>query len=235
MIGRTALAWGALAMGLGFARSAAAQHVSPLVYELTPAGKSAAQTVVVWNSHHLVAAIDTEVEPLRIASDGSRQSQADDRTLLVTPAQFLLAPGEKRSVEVRYAGSASMQSSRTYKVHFRQLPLPSSGAQATGVRLLIDFTTLAHVVPDQSKADVRHEVVGTSGGVAVVRFTNEGTRFARIDDSALTISSDRGPVALSPAQLRERDGLGWLLPHESRTVEIQLHAASDLSAASGAD
>ena len=202
------------------AAPAGAQNISPMVYDLGTSGPEARREVEFWNSQNRPVAIEVMVSRRAYDLDGNSVDRAAPADFEIVPAQFLAPPGGRQKVRIRYKGAPGLPKSATYAISFRQVPV--GGKADNSVRFLLDFTTLAHVVPAGAAPDVRAEAVAFDAQSAVVTFVNRGSRYGRIDDLGLRIFGAGQPIDLNPTTLRDAYNLRWILPGERRRVSFPL-------------
>ena len=204
--------------------AAPAQNVTPIVYDLAPAGPGAAREVEFWNSQNLIGAIEITVSRRSFDSDGRPVDEDAGGAIEVSPAQFLVAPGARQKVRVRYVGPEALAGSVTYAISFHQLPLASPDNPR--LRFLFDFKTIANVVPAGATDDITVEAIDVNGSQARLVFRNRGRRYGRIDQAPLRLRSRSQAIVLDEAALRDRYDLRWLEPGATRVVSVPVPFAA---------
>ena len=227
MVRGVVLATAAVA-ALGVAAPATAQTINPMVYDLAPAGKDSSRELEFWNSQNRPVAIEVLASRRSYDPHGAAIDVPAPADFTVVPQQFIAAPGERKKVRLTYTGASALDRSATYAVAFRQVPISTAEADPR-VRVLFEFTSLAHVVPTGAKEDVT-VAAQVTGSTATLTFTNHGTRYARLDAAPLRIREAGIDLSLDPAELRDTHDLRWILPGETRVATVPI-GSSPLSLA----
>jgi P pilus assembly chaperone PapD len=211
---------------MGYATSAQAQHISPLIYELSPSGEETRQEVVIGNSGNSPAAFEIVVARRSYTENGEPVDVPETQALAVDPDAIWVEPGSSRKVTVRYAGTAELVQSEMYMVTFRQVPVRlAEGAGQDGIRLQYEFATIAHVVPPNVQPEIIVESLEVSGQKSNIVIRNRGRRYGRIDSGSLELRGQALCLAMSGELLADRFPSSWILPGEKRTLEVELPLA----------
>lgn len=188
--------------------SAQAFRFEPISQDFAPSGPGASHVFRVTNTMTERIAVRVSIRPRRIERDGVEVQGAEAEEFLVYPRQMLLAPGEARSVRVRWEGSSTPQSEQAYRIIAEQVPVDFGAeqpAQGAGIRLTYRYEGALYVVPPGAAPDLRLEaarVVDRDGGrVLVVEVANAGTRRTLLHEASLTIRTDSGETVLGPEEL----------------------------------
>lgn len=208
----------AVVVASGVIVPAPAQTITPMVYDLAPAGKDSNRELEFWNSQNRPVAIELTAARRSYDEHGTAIDVPAPADFTIVPQQFIAAAGERKKVRLVYSGSAALHRSATYAVTFRQVPIAAGGSDPK-VRLLFEFTTLAHVVPAGAKENVQ-VAARMAGTTATLTFTNRGSRYARLDAAPLRIRQDGVDLSLDPAELRDTHDLRWILPGETRVATV---------------
>ena len=208
----------AIVVASGVIVPASAQTITPMAYDLAPAGKDSSRELEFWNSQNRPVAIELTASRRSYDEHGVAVDVPAPADFTIVPQQFIAAAGERKKVRLVYNGPAALDRSATYALTFRQVPI-SAGEADPKVRVLFEFTTLAHVVPAGAKEDVQ-VAVQVAGSTATLTFTNRGSRYARLDAAPLRIRQDGVDLSLDPAQLRDTYDLRWILPGETRVATV---------------
>ncbi len=188
--------------------SAQAFRFEPISQDFAPSGPGASHVFRVTNTMTERIAVRLSVRPRRIERDGVEVQGAEAQEFLVYPRQMLLAPGEARSVRVRWEGASAPQSEQAFRIIAEQVPVDFGGdqpAQGAGIRLTYRYEGALYVVPPGAAPDLRLDaarVVERDGGrVLVVEVTNVGTRRTLLHEASLTIRAPSGETVLGPQEL----------------------------------
>ena len=203
------------------AAAAQAQSVTPMAYDLAPAGAAAARTVEFWNSQNRPTAIEVIVDRRTLDTAGRAIDTDASADFEVTPQQFLAGSGERQKIRVRYVGPSDIARSESYAISFRQVPLVGNRDEPK-LHFLFNLKTLVNVVPVGAEPDIIVGSVVTRGGAAEVTFLNRGNSYGRLDTATLRLATDTGTVEIPAESLREQYDLRWINPGATRRVNIRL-------------
>jgi len=149
---RRSLITGMMALLATFGISAAlyAMTVQPVVLDLTTAGRSMSQAIVVENTFDKALPVELRIETLELASDGVKPTGKDTGELAVFPPQALIQPGQRQSFRVQYVGEPALLRSKHFFVTVAQLPvqLPEG---PSNIQLLYNFQVLVSVAAEGAK------------------------------------------------------------------------------------
>lgn len=209
-------AWflGALILGAS-AVTAGAFSFEPISRDFAPSGREAGHVFRVANTTAERIAVRVTVRPRRIEPDGTEVQGDESGDFVVYPRQMLLAPGEQRSVRVRWTGPAELESERAFRIIAEQLPVEMGEErpqQGGGIRLTYRYEGSLYVVPPGARPDVALQSVErvTVNGVVMLRLEirNAGTRHALLGNLQVMLrQADRG----EPRRTLRGDELGGVI------------------------
>lgn len=210
--------------------SASAQSVQPMRFDLQPSGARSQQTLTIENNRAYPITVEIFAEAISTGEDGTEILSPADDDFLIFPPQALIEAGKSQSVRVKYIGEPGLDVSQTYRVHVNQLAVDLSGEQRTGVRVALNFATLASVVPAGAKPFlVVDNVEPTADGQLKVSLRNEGKAYERLVATEWTLSSGKTAKTFADDALLE-----WLagvsslvLPGETRDFVIPVPEGFD--------
>ena len=186
----TTLALVACLLSLTVIQNSFAQRVEPMVFELASTGNKSAISLRINNNKS--NPLTVEVVPSKISLDkfGKETRTLAEDDFLIYPPQTLIKPGKTQVVKVKYVGDPTIDASQAYRISVKQVPVDLGLGDTTGVGLLLNFNTLANVVPAKAKAELNVETIelGTDGNW-VVTIKNSGNRFVRLSQTNWTFSS----------------------------------------------
>ena len=131
-----------------------AQRVEPMVFELASSGTKSTTSLRVSNNKS--SPLTIEVEPTRISLDdeGNETRTLAEDDFLIYPPQSILQPGKTQVIKVKYIGDPNIDISKAYRISVKQVPVDLGLGDTTGVGLLLNFNTLANVIPAKAKAEL---------------------------------------------------------------------------------
>ena len=167
-----------------------AQRVEPMVFELAASGSKSTTSLRVNNNKS--APLTIEVIPSRISLDehGKETRTLAEDDFLIYPPQTILQPGKTQVIKVKYVGDPTIEASQAYRISVNQVPVNLGLDESSSLGLLLNFNTLANVVPAKAKSElnVTDIKLGTDGNW-VVTIKNSGNRFARLSQTKWTAAS----------------------------------------------
>lgn len=140
----------ALVTSIGFAPSAHAMTVQPVVIDLATSGRNMSQVVTVENSFDKPLPVELRIEALELNTDGVKATGRDTGELAVFPPQAQIQPGQRQNFRVQYVGDPVLARSKHFFVTVAQLPVQTSDARSN-IQLLYNFQVLVSVSPDGAK------------------------------------------------------------------------------------
>ena len=171
-----------------------AQRVEPMVFELASTGTKSTTSLRVSNNKS--SPLTIEVEPTRISLDdeGNETRTLAEDDFLIYPPQSILQPGKTQVIKVKYIGDPNIDISKAYRISVKQVPVDLGLGDTTGVGLLLNFNTLANVIPAKAKAELSVvDIEQGEEGNWVVTIKNSGNRFARLSQTTWTAFSTTNP------------------------------------------
>jgi fimbrial chaperone protein len=165
----------------GLAAAQSSFTVSPLRVDLTPKAPAAIVDVINTSAGSLTVQMQQRAW---VQSDG-RDSQADTRDLILSPAIFTLQRGERQVVRIALRGAPDAQRERPYRIFISEVPTPQLkvGPDASGFRVALRMDIPLFVAPLQPAAPEPSYALEEKGARLVVR--NAGSAHIRYTDFAV--------------------------------------------------
>ena len=188
---------GLLALVLVLACTAAVQafRFEPISQDFTPTGPQANRLFRVSNPGPEQMAIRVTIHPRTMNRDGSEILGSETSDFIVFPRQFLVGPGESRSIRVRFQGTPPTDRELSYRIVAEQLPVDDGQAlpaQGGGIQLTYRYEGTVYVVPPgvRSIARVTGALRERRDGVELIRVTvsNSGGRHRLLTDIQLALT-----------------------------------------------
>lgn len=216
---------------------ARAISVSPLVIDMTAAGRGARNAVTVLNDSKSPLPVEVRVYRLELGLDGEPKKTPADDDFVIFPPQAILKPGATQIFRVQWAGDPALAKSQGYVLSVNQLPVKIAQAKS-GVQVVFNFSVVVNVAPVSGQAELRAvktevttDAKGTPRPAIIVE--NKGNKHAYFSDASLKIAGGGWNRSLSAAELRQFVGLGLVLPGRQRRFILPIDlpsAAPGLSA-----
>lgn len=204
---------------------AQAFRVLPMTYDLTPVGSGSTQLLRVENLNEQPLTVELFAERRLIHEDGSETRTPADDDFIIFPPQAIIAPTETRAFRVQYIGEPRLDRSVTYAVTVAQLPVELESLSETGVQFVFNFSTLANVVPPDSRfqLEVLEVTADAAAGTARLRVANQGTRYGRVTEGSWTFTNAAARRhTLAGEALREAVAIPLIQPGTTRLIELPL-------------
>jgi fimbrial chaperone protein len=198
-----------------------AYDMKPIIIQLAPKGAGASQSVVITNSHDVPIAIELRAYTRTQKPDGTEDRTPEDRDILITPPQTVIAPKTSQSVKVRWVGDPNPTRELSYRLVSEQLPIPfrqeSRNGIAANVTMKYRYEAALYIVPPGSEPSAHitgtAAVKGEDGQTMLeLRIKSDGTRRAILEPVSITLTPDAGgsPVTLTGDPLKPLEGLNIL-------------------------
>ena len=212
-------------LALGAAQSTLAQRVQPMVYELAPSGSDATQSLRIENSKSTPVTLEFVASKIILDENGRETNESAEDDFLIFPPQALIQPGKTQLVRVKYVGNPDLEQSKAYRISVKQLPVTLDKSGSTGVAMLVNFNTLANVVPKSAKPSLAiTDISAADNGMWSITVENTGDRYARLSKTEWTVESTDGsakPMRLKKDQVGGLTELNLILPNSKLTQLIR--------------
>jgi fimbrial chaperone protein len=204
--------------------TAIAYQVTPMIYDLAPAGTNAASVIRINNTQDQPITVEILAEQ-RLFDEAGKESRkpADDKFVLFPP-QAIVQPGATQAVRVQYVGPQTLDKSETYTVTVKQIPVQLPNDGKTGVQFVFNFSTVANIVPPGAKAQIAAPVdtLPLSADRKTLRLTlrNTGTKYANLSRSSVELAGGAYRATVKDEEWRKALGTSWILPGGTRVIEL---------------
>lgn len=192
---------------LGFAVPAAAITVSPISAELDLSGRRSHLITVINTDEHRSVPVKVDVFTWMLTPQGAdKRGPADD--VIAFPGQFILKPGEQRSVRVapRYTQAPDIE--KTYRVLIYEVPVDLQGDASaeprTGIRLLTAYATAFYVRPAKPRSELRLDAVQRRAGGLLFKLSNHGNAHTHLRHLRLLVTQDGTTARIEDPQAMQR-------------------------------
>ena len=186
---------------------------SPISQEFSAEGKNSNRIFTIHNDSLTdKIAVKVSVFAREVDEEGRETLEPRPGDFLIYPSQSILAPGETRSVRVKWQGGPVTGREKAYRIIAEQLPVEMGDEEnhddGGGIRFTFRYEGSLYVVPEDRAPSV--ELLSVSSvlleGASWLRlvFENSGTGHAILGDLILTLTSSYDnfePVELGPDDL----------------------------------
>lgn len=206
-----------------------AYDVTPMVIQLQPSGAGSSATMVVTNTHPIPVAIEIHSYRRTQKPDGTDDLVSDERDLIITPPQMVIAPKSSQTIKVQWIGEQNPEKELAYRIVTEQLPIDFKKVQrqdfSADLKVKYRYEVALYIAPKNPKSLaslVSAKPVAAAGGARQIELTirSDGNSRAILDKPVLRLASAGGAsVKLEGAAVQPLIGLN-ILPGSQRTVRI---------------
>jgi fimbrial chaperone protein len=211
-----------LALSALFAPSAHAFRLEPMVLTVPVTEPRAAGTYTVENNTTGKVAVEFQMKERRIDAEGNEERPAA-AGFLVYPQQLSLAPGEKRSVRVTWAGDKVPAGELAYRLVATQLPVDFAKEKSgTNIKFLLEYVASFYLTPKNAKGKLKvaKQLVNEKGELEV-RVKNEGNAHELLEKLELTVQGG-GKTFTPPKEILAELRTGNVLAGAERVLRVAL-------------
>ncbi|KAF7771131.1 hypothetical protein PCIT_a4175 [Pseudoalteromonas citrea] len=199
-----------------------AYQVQPMIVDLASQGKKSLVTYRLQNPSD--SALPIEIEVFKRTFDENQKevlvSAEDD--FIVLPPQVEVPAKSYQVFRAKYLGSPELKETSSYRIVFKQLPLPNED-EKSGVKMVFNFATLVFVSPDGISAQHKSTLSCAKIDDCKLAITNEGQRV--LDLSHFEYKFHQGKTVVNWAQFQSVTPGRFIMP--SHTVELDIKPLLD--------
>ncbi len=206
-----------------------AYDVTPMVIQLQPTGARSSATMVVTNTHPIPVAIEIHSYRRTQKPDGTDDLVPDERDLIITPPQMVIAPKSSQTIKVQWIGEQNPEKELAYRIVTEQLPIDFKKVQrqdfSADLKVKYRYEVALYVAPKSPKSLaslVSAKPIAAPGGSRQIELTirSDGNTRAILDKPVLRLSAAGGAaVKLEGSAVQPLIGLN-ILPGSQRVVRI---------------
>jgi len=177
--------------------------------------------------------VDMTLELLasRISVDdkGAETLSAAEDDFLIFPPQLILKAGKMQAIRVKYIGEPTISKSSAYRISVKQIPIDLSGSGRSGVGMVVNFHTLAHVAPKSAKVDLHVSKISNGGlGKWDISIYNRGEKMGRLSQTSWVITDGGHSKTLSLKEVADMTDKNFVMP--GRTLNLTIPAIEGFNA-----
>lgn len=194
-----------------------AYQVQPMVAELlTTSGKSSITYRVINPSDN---ALPIEVEVYKRTFDAEMQEvlEPSDDDFIVLPPQIEVPANGYQVFRAQYIGDGDFDSTQSYRIVFKQLPLQSEQQQSQ-VNMVFNFATLVFVSPPESKGELSQNIDCDKENICTLHVENTGNQVVNLVQSNIRKGDD---VKGDWQWLQKQIPVTFLMPQHKLQVPLQ--------------
>ena len=213
----------ATAVGLWFLPviSASAMTVTPVHLEMSSAGSASRAQFSVTNDSKDPLPVEIVIDSMTLSEDGSRQLKRSSDNFLILPPQALIQPGASQVFRVQWVGEPDIKTSVSFMASANQIPVKLPKGQS-GVQIVMSFGVVINVAPPAGKPALQLVSSGiesdrkTGKRFPTVVIHNPSVVHGLLPESTLRLSAGTWSHTFSPAEMREKIGIGLVQPGKRR-------------------
>jgi P pilus assembly chaperone PapD len=185
-----------------------------------PTGTGANGTFDVYNSLGLEVAVTVTIKARKIDAEGL-EILTGTKDLAVFPTEMMIKGKSINEVRVKWQGTSSLRSERSYRIIAEESQLKYSGVQPSGpfkgrLKPGVSYSGTIYVAPPKARANIviaEAKRVETPGGAMLaLDLENRGSRHAIIDKPSLTVKVGAVTRRVAEAELdKALDGMNILV------------------------
>ena len=211
----------AILAGVTFSSQAYAQRVQPMSYELTPSGTSSSTSLRIENTSNVDMTLELIASKIDVDTVGEETLQPAEDDFLIFPPQMILKAGKTQAVRVKYIGEPTLKQSAAYRISIKQIPIDLSGSGKSGVGMVVNFHTLAHVAPKSAKTKLTvQSVKSNAAGGLDMTIDNAGSKMARLSQTTWVISDGAQTKNLTRKDVADLTNKNLVMPGKSLKLSI---------------
>ena len=190
-------------------------------YELTPSGSDSSTSLRIENSSKIDMTLELVANKISIDGRGIETLTPAEDDFLIFPPQLILKAGKTQAIRVKYIGEPSLNESAPYRISVKQIPIDLKGTGQSGVGMVVNFHTLAHVAPKASKVDLRvSELVRNGTDAWDVTIDNHGKKMGRLSRTIWKITDGGQSKTLSSKEVADMTPRNLVMPGKALKLTI---------------
>ena len=203
--------------------SADAMTMMPMQMELIAAGNRSHVQFQITNDSAAPLPIEITYQHLTYGENGERQLSRATDELAVFPGTTMIPPGSTQTFRVQWVGSPEIETSQSFAIRARQLPVKMKNDGHSRVQLVSAFDAILNVAPLNGAADLKllsSAPAKTDQGKPALSILVENPTnvHALISNGVLHTGSE----VLNQEAIRSRVGIGVVGPHKRRRFLVPL-------------
>lgn len=222
------LAYGAMVI------PATAMSVTPIHVEMTSVGGKSRAQVTVHNDSKEPMPVETSLGQLLLGENGDRKIVKSDNEFLVFPPQAMIPPGGTQVFRLQWVGDPMLAESKSYMLNVSQVPVKLPKGQSK-LQVVMSFGVVVNVGAQQATPALK--VVGSGITAdkqgkrrAFVTVENPSKHHALLPDGQLSLTGGNWRYALTPAEMREKIGIGLVQPGKRRKFVVPIDLPAGVTA-----
>ncbi|WP_440056769.1 fimbrial biogenesis chaperone (plasmid) [Pseudoalteromonas sp. T1lg65] len=195
-----------------------AYQVQPMIVDLASHGKKSMVTYRLQNPSD--SALPIEIQVFKRTFDDNQKEvlvPAED-DFIVLPPQIEVPAKGYQVFRAKYLGAPELKQSESYRIVFKQLPLPNED-EKSGVKMVFNFATLVFVSPDGIEAQPENTLVCPDLENCLLTIKNIGNRV--LDLAQYEYRFHQGKTVFSWTEFQPITSGRFIMPGHSVTLELK--------------
>ncbi|MBQ4837957.1 fimbrial biogenesis chaperone [Pseudoalteromonas luteoviolacea] len=197
---------------------AMAYQVQPMIVDLAAHGNKSLVTYRLQNPSENTLPIEIEVYKRTFDENQQEILVPAEDDFIVLPPQVEVKAKSYQVFRAKYLGSPELKETHSYRIVFKQLPLPDEDDKS-GVKMVFNFATLVFVSPDGIKAQQQSEIRCEKTDDCKLTIANKGNRV--LDLSHFDYHFHQGETVISWAQLQSITSGRFIMPGHKMEVDLK--------------
>ncbi|ESP94302.1 MULTISPECIES: molecular chaperone [Pseudoalteromonas] len=197
---------------------AIAYQVQPMIVDLAAHGNKSLVTYRLQNPSENTLPIEIEVYKRTFDENQQEILVPAEDDFIVLPPQVEVKAKSYQVFRAKYLGSPELKETHSYRIVFKQLPLPDEDDKS-GVKMVFNFATLVFVSPDGIKAQQQSEISCEKIDDCKLTIANKGKRV--LDLSHFDYHFHQGETVISWAKLQSITSGRFIMPGHKMEVDLK--------------
>ncbi|WP_105169101.1 fimbrial biogenesis chaperone [Pseudoalteromonas sp. T1lg23B] len=195
-----------------------AYQVQPMIVDLASHGKKSLVTYRLQNPSDSPLPIEIEVYKRTFDDSHKEVLVRAEEDFIVLPPQIEVPAKGHQVFRAKYLGSPELKQTHSYRIVFKQLPLPGD-EEKSGVKMVFNFATLVFVSPDGVAARASSKISCEELADCKLTINNDGARV--LDLSGFEYHFHQGNTVINWAQFQGVTSGRFIMPGHSMVVDLQ--------------
>ncbi|OHU88467.1 MULTISPECIES: molecular chaperone [Pseudoalteromonas] len=197
---------------------AMAYQVQPMIVDLASHGKKSLVTYRLQNPSDSPLPIEIEVYKRTFDENHKEVLVRAEEDFIVLPPQIEVPAKGHQVFRAKYLGSTELKQTHSYRIVFKQLPLPGDD-EKSGVKMVFNFATLVFVSPEGIAAKPNSSVSCEKITDCKLTINNDGERV--LDLSGFEYHFHQGDTVISWPQFQGVTSGRFIMPGHSMVIDLQ--------------
>ncbi|CAH9049391.1 hypothetical protein PSECIP111951_01395 [Pseudoalteromonas holothuriae] len=195
-----------------------AYQVQPMIVDLAAHGKKSVVTYRLQNQSDSALPIEIEVFKRTFDKDQKEVLVSAEEDFIVLPPQIEVPARGYQVFRAKYLGSPELKQTHSYRIVFKQLPLPNE-EEKSGVKMVFNFATLVFVSPNGIQAQQKATLDCSKLVDCNLTIENEGERV--LDLSHFEYRFHQQETKVSWTEFQAVTSGRFIMPGHSMIVNLQ--------------